>query len=260
MRIVCFNPIANLDNFSQLYTSSEYTDKVGDYHEKDSPFKWRNFEKCALSAYEQGLFPVQSINKVCEVGCGAGGILACLTKSNLFPSLTQVDGWDINPGAIAIAKSKYDHINFYCQDLFASDSVYDLVLCADVFEHVENPYLFLRNLRKTAKYFLFNIPLESNLLAMLQGKRIVRKAFNSVGHLHFYTASTAELILEVTGYRVLSKRFAFDRTGNLHAYSSLKKTIAAAPQFVIEKLSPYLSSLLMGDHLVVLASNSDELF
>jgi len=243
------------DKFSQLYTSSEYTEKVGDYHVRDSPFKWKNFEKCVTSARDKGLIPVESVVNVCEVGCGVGGILHCLRQSNLFPALSRVDGWDINPTAILIAKSKNSEINFYCQDLFLSDAKYDLVLCADVFEHVENPYLFLRNLRKTSKYFLFNIPLESNLLSMLQGKRIMRRSFDSVGHLHFYSASTAELILEVSGYRLLSKRFAFDRTGNLSAYPSLKKTIAAAPQFLLEKLSPYLSSVIMGDHLVVLASS-----
>lgn len=243
------------DEFSKLYTSAEYTDKVSDYHEKDSPFKWKNFEKCVVSARNKGLIPVESVRNVCEVGCGAGGILDCLTKSTIFPALSKVDGWDINPSAIEIGKNKYNQINFYCQDLFTSGEKYDLAICADVFEHVENPYLFLRNLRKTSKYFLFNIPLESNLLSMLQGKRIMRRSFDSVGHLHFYSASTAELILEVSGYRCLSKRIAFDRTGNLRAYPSLKKTIAAAPQFFLEKLSPYLSSVVMGDHLVVLASS-----
>ena len=92
------------DQFSQLYTSSNYTEKVGDYHERDSPFKWKNFEKCVKSAREKGLISVESVVNVCEVGCGVGGILHCLRQSNLFPALSRVDGWDINPSAISIAK------------------------------------------------------------------------------------------------------------------------------------------------------------
>ena len=40
------------------------------------------------------------------------------------------------------------------------------------------------------------------------------------------------------------------------ASSSFKKGIATFPQFLIENISPYLSSVLMGDHLVVLAKKS----
>ena len=86
---------------------------------------------------------------------------------------------------------------------------------------------------------------------------IIRKSYESVGHLHFYTASTAELTLEVTGYKILAKRIAGDRTGNLFAYPSLRKVIATVPQFLLESVSPYLSSVLMGDHLVVLAGRPE---
>jgi hypothetical protein len=244
-----------MDKLSSLYTSGEYTQKNSDYHSKDSPFKWRNFQKVFKTAVKSNKISLDQIHAVCEIGCGAGGILNCLRSSDIFPFLTKVEGWDINPSAIDMAKRQYVGIDFFCKDVFSSGNHYDLMLCADVFEHVENPYQFLRDLSNTADYFLFNIPLESNLLSMLQGRRIIRSAYESVGHLHFYSASTAEMILEVSGYQILSKRFAGDRTGNLFAYPSLRKTIATIPQFLLEFVSPYLSSVLMGDHLVVLASH-----
>jgi len=242
-----------VEKLAQLYTSSEYTEKNPDYHAKDSPFKWRNFQKCLRDAGKRNKISLTEITSVCEIGCGAGGILNCLKNSGLFSSLARIEGWDINPSAIEIAKAKYSNIDFFCEDVFSSGRQYNLMICADVFEHVENPFHFLRNLHNTAEYFLFNIPLEANLLSMLQGSKIIRSSYESVGHLHFYSASTAELTLEVTGYEILAKRFAGDRTGNLFAYPSLRKAIATVPQFFLESISPYLSSVLMGDHLVVLA-------
>ena len=246
-----------MEKLSQLYRSSEYTERNPDYHAKDSPFKWNNFQKCLKNASKNKKIALNSIRSVCEVGCGAGGILFCLKNSGILPSLNRVEGWDINPSAIKIAKNKHPDLDFFCDDVFSSGNHYDLMICADVFEHVENPFQFLRNLGNTAKYFLFNIPLEASLLSMLQGNSIIRKSYESVGHLHFYTASTAELTLEVTGYKILAKRIAGDRTGNLFAYPSLRKVIATVPQFLLESVSPYLSSVLMGDHLVVLAGRPE---
>ena len=88
---------------------------------------------------------------------------------------------------------------------------------------------------------------------MLQGKRIFRKTYQSVGHLQFYSSATANLLIELTGYEIIYKQFAKDRTSNFFSSPSFKKGIAIFPQFLIEKISPYLSTVLMGDHLVILA-------
>ena len=133
-----------------------------------------------------------------------------------------------------------------------------MVICADVIEHVENPYKFLREVRKHADYFLFNIPLDANVLMMIRGKKMILNAYNTVGHLHFYSASSADAILETTGYEVEERKFAKNRTRNLLTYPSLRKTLASIPQLLIETFSPYISAMIMGDSLVVLASRNME--
>ena len=67
--------------------------------------------------------------------------------------IKKIEGWDINPGAIDLAKQKYPKITFINEDLFDTDNNYDLMLCADVFEHIEDSYSFLRELNKRSKYF-----------------------------------------------------------------------------------------------------------
>ena len=240
-------------NFSDFYTSSDYTKKNPTYHEADSPHKWRNFKRCLEFASKNKIFKLSSIKSVCEIGCGAGGILNQLQNSNLINGIKKIEGWDINPGAIDLAKQKYPKITFINEDLFTTDNDYDLMLCADVFEHIEDSYSFLKKLNKKSKYFLFNIPLELSLSTMLQGNHIIKKAYNTVGHIHFYSSSTANLMLELTGYETIYQRFAKNRTRNFLANPSFKKFVAMIPQFIIESINPYLSSVLMGDHLVVLA-------
>ena len=238
---------------SNLYTSSKYTDLNPNYHLEDSPFKWSNFEKCLKNSFKKNKIEISSIKSICEIGCGAGGILNQLKNSNIFNSANKIEGWDINPGAIKIAKTMFPEIMFINDDLFNTNYQYDLIICADVFEHVENPYSFLKELKKKSKYFLFNIPLELSLLSMLRGINVFRESYESVGHLHFYSASSANLILEISGYEIIEKKFAKNRTGLFFSKVSLKKIISTFPQLIIESFSPYLSSALMGDSLVVLA-------
>ena len=88
---------------------------------------------------------------------------------------------------------------------------------------------------------------------MLQGYRVFKKTYDSVGHINFYSSATANLLIELTSYEIIYKKYANNRTKNFFAYPSFKKAIATIPQFLIENISPYLSSVLMGEHLVILA-------
>ena len=240
--------------FTELYTSSKYIEKNPDYHEADAPHKWKNFAKCIKKGSEKNKnIKLSSINSICEIGCGTGGILNQLQNSNLLKNIEKIEGWDINPSAIDLAKLKYPEISFINRDLFETNNYYDLMICADVFEHVENSYNFLRELNKKSEYFLFNIPLELSLLTMLQGTKVFKKSYNSVGHIHFYSYTTANLMLELTGYEIIYQRFAKNRTKNLFPRPTMKKILTAIPQFIIETINPYLSSVIMGDHLVVFA-------
>ena len=103
-------------------------------------------------------------------------ILNQLQNSNLLKNIEKIEGWDINPSAIDLAQQKYPEISFINRDLLDTKNNYDLMICADVFEHVENSYNFLRELNKKSKYCLFNIPLELSLLTMLQGTKVFKKA------------------------------------------------------------------------------------
>lgn len=147
---------------------------------------------------KNNIFP----ESVCEVGCGAGGVLASL--SLLLRSVTRCCGYDISPQAIALCKEKYgDNIEFYCEDFTTSvNSGFDLILCADVFEHIEDYFSFLRNIKNRSKFKVFIIPLDLSAQSILRNS-VILKSREKVGHIHYFTKDLALSVLKDTGYKVL---------------------------------------------------------
>ena len=60
---------------SNIYKDRTYLNNNASWHEEDSQWKASQIEKIIKL---NSLFP----KKICEVGCGAGEILACLQKHN----------------------------------------------------------------------------------------------------------------------------------------------------------------------------------
>lgn len=237
------------------YTSGEYAKKNPLYHIEDTFFKWNNFFKILKISK----IDLNKINSIVDVGCGSGGILTEAKKSNFFSENCKYSGHDINPDAIKLAKEKDKKINFFNEDYInTKNSQADLIIAADVFEHIENPYDFLKRLRKKGNFFLFNIPLEINLLSMIRRKNIFKNSYNQVGHLHFYTKKTAVLLLESCGYKVVKYIYADIRLKEVKEKKELKKFAIFLPQYLLGLISKNLASSIFGGYsLVVLAKKQD---
>ena len=135
-----------------------------------------------------------------EIGCGAGEILFNLSKR--YPD-SEFDGYEISPQAFELAnKIMGDNIDFYLQDFcISTNKHYDVALLIDVFEHVQDPYVFLEEVKKKTKYTIFHIPLSANALNIARNGFINEK--KQWGHLHFYSKDTALELLADTGYSVI---------------------------------------------------------
>ncbi len=183
--------------------------------------------------------------------------MASFAKSKIFSSLNKIHGFDISPIAIEIAKAQHSGINFFCSDINDIDFVYDVLICADVFEHVEDVYGFLCSIREKSTFFVFNIPLDICLLNLLKHRDgFPRYMYDQYGHLHFFIWSTALFALNAAGFEVVSYRFA--RTARLfrtQANGFMKRQIFACAS-MLQCLAPRTSSLLMGDSLVVIATRA----
>lgn len=143
-------------------------------------------------------------NKITEIGCGAGQILVHL--SNMFPSKIFV-GFDISPQAHELAKKfESKNVEFKLGDyLKVYEDKQDVIICADVFEHVEDYFSFLKSLAKKSQLFVFHIPLDLSVVSVLIPE-IILKSRRKVGHLHYFNKEIAEATLETCGYKIIDSR------------------------------------------------------
>jgi SAM-dependent methyltransferase len=176
-----------------IYTDGSYLAKTGGtWHLGDSPFKARQISSMLAR------HPEVKFTTICEIGCGAGGILAELQK--VSGGEVAFTGYDISPQAHAIsAQFSNPRCRFMLGDAFADSSKYDLILVMDVIEHVEDYFTFLRHSRQKGKWKLYHIPLDAYVLGIVRGN----DSWDSAGHLHIFTIETALKALQRSGHEVV---------------------------------------------------------
>ncbi len=180
---------------NSIYEDGTYLANNSTWHEQDSPWK---ANKIDLLLKKNNIHP----STVCEIGCGAGGILNWLSKR--YEDKTVFSGYEISPDAFEICKKKTRHnLNYFHKNLFDDNKAgFDVVMAIDVFEHVEDYFGFLRNLRDKGTYKVFHIPLDLSVQTVLRSSPITKHRL-SVGHIHYFTKETALATLEDTGYEIV---------------------------------------------------------
>lgn len=226
-----------------IYNNSEYMDKNPSWHVEHSAWKADQVKKIIN---QNNL----TLNKVIEVGCGAGEILVNLSKD--YPNRKFI-GYEISKEIFAIAKNKEsENVEFRYGNINDESNYSDLLLCIDVFEHVENYISFLKELKRHSKYHIFHIPLDINILGLFRNRLI--KEREAVGHLHYFTVETAIATLKDSGYQVISWNFtdSFSK-GGIERPKNLKSKIFRMIQYILFTISPkFLSRTLGGLSIMVL--------
>ena len=183
----------------ELYQDGKYLDLNPDWHAGDSAWKADQVLKMLT---RNNLRP----RTVCEVGCGAGEILAQL--HNRMPDDVHFTGYEVSPQAAQLCEQRRKPgLDFILGDAFADPAQYDMVLSLDVIEHVEDIYGFLRALRKKGAHKVFHIPLDLAVYSVLGGTLI--RGRRQMGHIHYFTRATALALLEEAGYDVMDWFYTF---------------------------------------------------
>jgi SAM-dependent methyltransferase len=182
------------------YISGEHLEKVPGWHVEESPWKVSHIVPMLKRHH---LVP----NTVCEIGCGAGEVLRLL-QMRMCDACTFW-GYEISPQAFAICKQKAnERLHFELADIRREPDVFfDLILVLDVIEHLEDYFIFLRDIKPKSLYKLFHIPLEVSVQGVLRGKLFLRNR-ELHGHLHHFTKETALRTLEDVGYEVLDYSYS----------------------------------------------------
>lgn len=230
------------------YTSGEYLAQHPDWHASDSPWKAAHIARMLA---KHGVEPTS----VCEIGCGGGGILAEL--HGLLGADVSFTGFDISPQAIEMAsQNASERLQFHCDDLLTREGEhFDVVLCIDVFEHVEDPFRFLRALAKFGRRTVFHIPLDLSVQSVLRKNRILQN-WNETGHIHFYTKDLALRLLTDTGYRVVDSAYTATAL-DLKTYSALQ-ALMKLPRRLAYAVNPDVAARVLGGFsLLVLCEPGD---
>ena len=235
--------IAGTGACQSRYLDGEYLAKNQGWHAEEASWK----AKLILSMLQQNHLAPKTI---CDVGCGAGGVLEHLQKS--LDSGCTFWGYDISPQALQLAKSKAnERLHFQLIDSGEEkEKLFDLILVLDVIEHVEDYFGFLRQLKAKSHYKIFHIPLDLSVQTLLRKKALLKRR-EMHAHLHYFTKETALETLKDTGYEVLDY-FYTPRT--IDFGSDLGQKVLRLPRrlfFALHK--DFAIRLLGGFSLLVLA-------
>lgn len=229
-----------------IYSDGRYLANNPTWHEEDAPFKARHI---ARMLERNGL----SFDRVAEVGCGTGAVLREVRKL-VGPSAALWQGFDISTEAIGRARvhPESDGIDFQTVDFLALESTFDVLMMIDVFEHVPDYMGFLSACRTRAKYKIFHIPLDLHVSAALRDSYVAAR--NSVGHLHYFSESTARATLVDTGHRIVDCALTPGAVELFRHHPSVKRAVANVPRLAMGMISQSVSARLFGGYsLLVLA-------
>jgi SAM-dependent methyltransferase len=218
-----------------IYSNATYLENNSDWHFEDTAWKAGEIIQLLQAHHVQWA-------KAVEVGCGSGGIIYELAKS--FPE-RKVEGFDIAEDAVTFwTKFNLPNLHFNKTDFVTSKDTADLLLLIDVFEHVEDYMGFLRSLRKKSKWFVFHIPLDLHLQGLLRNRQVsVRE---QVGHLHYFSESTALATLRDTGFEIVDHKLTDVAFSANKSTRKLRTRLLNPLRSMFYAIAPHKTALILG--------------
>jgi len=175
------------------------------------------------------LFPNLKRAKILDLGCGMGGFLVAMKRLGY-----EIIGLDPNPEYLEIAKLRAKRYSFnleliqgYGENLPFSDKSFDLVYCAEVLEHCQNPEKVLGEIYRVLKddgavyltvanrfaffdshyqwYFLNWLPrFLGELVIKLKNiqKEDSLSGFQKLSHMHYFTFKSFQKLAEQKGFKI----------------------------------------------------------
>lgn len=219
----------------------------------DSQIEWRKIAAVDKVDNIQRLLGSRSVEKVLEVGCGTGSVLAELAARNIGQQHVGVDVADprahVHPGARDMDLRTFDG-----QTLDFDDRTFDLVIATHVVEHVPNPRMFLSELARVCRQFIYvEVPCEMKA----RSPRAKLQSALDIGHINGYSPEYFLILLQTTGLNVLEMEL-FDHSAGVHRFhsSGLKSLVNMTIRRALLRLSPLLAARLFCYHCGALASPS----
>ena len=90
-------------------------------------------------------------------------------------------------------------------------------MCADVIEHVENPFKFLNEI-KSSNFQILHVPLDLSVNSLIR-KSVILKARKNIGHLHFYNKEIILYDLKKLNFEIIDYFYTFNN--NIYTKGSI---------------------------------------
>ncbi|MBI2216445.1 MAG: class I SAM-dependent methyltransferase [Candidatus Rokubacteria bacterium] len=146
-----------------------------------------------------GMIPAAA-RTIVEVGCGNGRLL------NRTPATSRRVGVDLS--ATALKQVRGHAIQASCDRMPLATGAADLVLCADVLEHLPDDAMRAtaeEMKRVTRRYLLIGVPFEERFEAGRVRCASCGHVYNQFGHLRRFTSASLDRLFR--GYRPVATRF-----------------------------------------------------
>lgn len=150
-----------------------------------------------------------NIDSVLDVGCGEGFTLGRLSKEKIGK---EFEGIEYDEGAIELSRKLYPRLSIRKGDIYDlpyKNNSFDLVVCTEVLEHLENPKKAYRELvRVSRKYILLSVPNEPfftiQRIARLQN---ILHLGAHPEHIQHWTLFAFTKFVKIRGVKLISRKF-----------------------------------------------------
>jgi 2-polyprenyl-3-methyl-5-hydroxy-6-metoxy-1,4-benzoquinol methylase len=154
----------------------------------------------------------KTVDSILDVGCGEGFTLNRLKEHGVGKRL---EGLEYSKDAIELGKKTYPDIKIVQGSVYElpyEDNSFDLVLCTEVLEHLDNPKDALKELaRVSKKYLVISVPNEPffMLAQLIRGKNWSRLG-NDIEHINHWTMfGFPKFVKKNSKVKILSRRYPF---------------------------------------------------
>lgn len=136
---------------------------------------------------------------ILEVGCGKGHVVAHLRQ--MFP-IVRCAALDIDWTELNESTQKAPYADYLCGSAYGlpfGKASFDLVICVEVLEHLEEPHLALEEMRRVAaKHLILSVPHEPIWRALNIARGVYWPDWgNTPGHIqHWSTSQFARLLAD----------------------------------------------------------------
>lgn len=155
-----------------------------------------------------------NVKSVLDVGCGEGFTLNRLKEEKIG---THLEGVDFLKTAIDLGKKTYPNLTLIQADIYKlpyKNKSFDLVLCTEVLEHLEDPQKALLELKRvSSNYLLLSVPNEPIFIManFLRGKNWSRFG-NDIEHINHWSTFHFRRFILSNGLKIIATKHPFPWT------------------------------------------------